>query len=62
MGLERAGASPYERPIEASAGLSSEEIKWTPDGRFVVGGALILLHLARSEADSLYVPLESQAQ
>lgn len=38
MGLERAVASPYDRPMEPSAGLSSEEVKWTPDGRFVVGG------------------------
>ncbi|ORY56807.1 WD40 repeat-like protein [Leucosporidium creatinivorum] len=40
MGLERAVASPYERPMEPSAGLSSEEVKWTPDGRFVVGGSI----------------------
>ena len=29
---------PYERPIEAHAGLSSEEVKWSPDGRYVIGG------------------------
>jgi COMPASS component SWD2 len=37
-GLERAVVAPYERPMEPAAGLSSEEVKWTPDGRYVVSG------------------------
>jgi COMPASS component SWD2 len=40
MGLERAVAPPHERPVEPAAGISGEELKWTPDGRFVVGGAI----------------------
>lgn len=48
MGLERAVASPYDRPMEPSAGLSSEEVKWTPDGRFVVGGRSISLSMCLS--------------
>ncbi|GAA5989856.1 hypothetical protein JCM5350_006589 [Sporobolomyces pararoseus] len=39
-GLERAMIPPYERPIEAHAGLSSEEVKWSPDGRYVIGGSI----------------------
>ena len=37
-GLEREIARPYERPMEAAAGLSSEEVSWSPDGRYVVSG------------------------
>lgn len=40
MGLERASAPPYERPMEPGPGTSSEEVKWTPDGRFVISGKL----------------------
>ncbi|GAA6006731.1 hypothetical protein JCM11491_003162 [Sporobolomyces phaffii] len=40
MGLERAVVAPYERPIEPAAGLSSEEVKWSPDGRYVIGGSI----------------------
>jgi hypothetical protein len=42
MGLERAIIPPHERPIEPAAGLSSEEVKWSPDGRYVIGGELFL--------------------
>lgn len=37
-GLEREIARPYERPMEPAAGLSSEEVSWSPDGRYVVSG------------------------
>ncbi|GAA5883695.1 hypothetical protein JCM16303_004771 [Sporobolomyces ruberrimus] len=40
MGLERAVVAPYERPIEPAAGISSEEVKWSPDGRYVIGGSI----------------------
>lgn len=40
MGLERAVAPPHARPVEPVAGISGEEVKWTPDGRYVVGGAI----------------------
>ncbi|GAA5943620.1 WD-repeat containing protein SWD2 [Sporobolomyces koalae] len=40
VGLERAVVAPYERPIEPAAGLSSEEVKWSPDGRYVIGGSI----------------------
>lgn len=41
MGLERAVVAPYERPIEPATGISSEEVKWSPDGRYVIGGEFI---------------------
>ncbi|KAL8279850.1 hypothetical protein RQP46_007700 [Phenoliferia psychrophenolica] len=40
MGLERSVRPPYERQIEATTGISSEEVAWTPDGRFVVSGSI----------------------
>lgn len=42
-GLERATVPPYERPVEPAAGLSGEEVSWSPDGRFVVSGSSFLL-------------------
>jgi len=38
IGLERAIVPPHERPTEPVAGLSSEEVKWSPDGRYVIAG------------------------
>lgn len=38
-GLERSPFPPYDRPMEPSAGSSSEEVSWTPDGRFVISGS-----------------------
>ncbi|BGP20720.1 hypothetical protein JCM10213_001036 [Rhodosporidiobolus nylandii] len=40
IGLERAIAPPHERPMDPRAGLSSEEVKWSPDGRFVISGSI----------------------
>lgn len=40
MGLERAVAPPHERPTEPVAGMSGEEVKWTPDGRYVLSGSI----------------------
>ncbi|GAA5874754.1 hypothetical protein JCM1840_000424 [Sporobolomyces johnsonii] len=40
IGLERAIVPPYDRPVEPAAGLSSEEAKWSPDGRYVVSGSI----------------------
>ncbi|GAA6060873.1 hypothetical protein JCM10212_006253 [Sporobolomyces blumeae] len=40
IGLERAVVAPYERPTTAVAGLSSEEVKWSPDGRYVIAGSI----------------------
>ncbi|GAA6033555.1 hypothetical protein JCM8097_001453 [Rhodosporidiobolus ruineniae] len=39
-GLERSIQPPYDRPMEPSAGLSGEEVKWSPDGRFVITGSI----------------------
>ncbi|GAA6033557.1 hypothetical protein JCM8097_001454 [Rhodosporidiobolus ruineniae] len=39
-GLERSSRWPHDRDVEPSAGLSGEEVKWTPDGRFVVSGSI----------------------
>ncbi|KDE07220.1 hypothetical protein MVLG_02443 [Microbotryum lychnidis-dioicae p1A1 Lamole] len=40
-GLERASVAPFERPLgDPVAGLSSEEVSWTPDGRFVLAGSI----------------------
>ncbi|BGO96079.1 hypothetical protein NBRC10512_007189 [Rhodotorula toruloides] len=39
-GLERAITAPYDRPMEPAAGISSEEVRWTPDGRYVVSGSV----------------------
>lgn len=41
-GLERETARPYERPMEPAAGLSSEEVSWSPDGRYIVSGSFPL--------------------
>ncbi|GAA5884269.1 hypothetical protein JCM6882_002203 [Rhodosporidiobolus microsporus] len=40
IGLERAVTAPHERPMEPRSGLSSEEVKWSPDGRFVISGSI----------------------
>ncbi|GAA5983746.1 hypothetical protein JCM11641_001742 [Rhodosporidiobolus odoratus] len=40
MGLERPIAPPHDRPMEPKAGLSAEEVKWSPDGRFVISGSI----------------------
>ncbi|GAA5838039.1 hypothetical protein JCM5353_003377 [Sporobolomyces roseus] len=40
IGLERAIVPPHERPTEPVAGLSSEEVKWSPDGRYVIAGSI----------------------
>jgi len=41
IGLERSPSAPYELPLgPAQAGISGEELAWTPDGRFVVGGSV----------------------
>ncbi|GAA5954082.1 hypothetical protein JCM8115_003306 [Rhodotorula mucilaginosa] len=59
-GLERETARPYERPMEPAAGLSSEEVSWSPDGRYVVSGSidgrLLIWDFAppESERQSLY--------
>ncbi|GAA5837696.1 hypothetical protein JCM11251_002298 [Rhodosporidiobolus azoricus] len=39
-GLERSFNAPYERPMEPSSGISSEEVTWSPDGRFVISGSI----------------------
>ncbi|GAA6057334.1 hypothetical protein JCM3770_001097 [Rhodotorula araucariae] len=40
IGLERAATAPYDRPMEPAAGISSEEVCWSPDGRYIVAGAI----------------------
>ncbi|KPV72992.1 uncharacterized protein RHOBADRAFT_55238 [Rhodotorula graminis WP1] len=39
-GLERAVTKPHDRPMEPAAGLSSEEVSWSPDARYIVAGAI----------------------
>ncbi|KAK4051559.1 hypothetical protein OIV83_002699 [Microbotryomycetes sp. JL201] len=39
-GLERATESPHTLPIEPTAGISGEELSWSPDGRFIVSGSI----------------------
>ncbi|GAA5869258.1 hypothetical protein JCM8547_005179 [Rhodosporidiobolus lusitaniae] len=39
-GLERSPQPPHERPMEPTAGISSEEVSWSPDGRFVLSGSI----------------------
>ncbi|KAI5481293.1 WD repeat protein 82 [Pseudohyphozyma bogoriensis] len=39
-GLERSIAAPYDRPQNPVAGISSEELSWTPEGRFVISGSI----------------------
>ncbi|GAA5997512.1 WD-repeat containing protein SWD2 [Rhodotorula paludigena] len=40
IGLERAPTAPYDRPMEPAAGISSEELSWSPDGRYIVSGSI----------------------
>lgn len=40
MGLERSIVPPYERPMEPAVGISSEELSWTPDGRYIISGSV----------------------
>ena len=51
IGLERAIVPPHERPTEPVAGLSSEEVKWSPDGRYVIAGTPLPLLLLSTRAD-----------
>lgn len=39
IGLERARLRPFDRPMTPAAGISSEEVKWSPDARYVISGA-----------------------
>ncbi|GAA6010991.1 hypothetical protein JCM10207_005460 [Rhodosporidiobolus poonsookiae] len=54
-GLERSPVPPHDRPMEPQAGLSSEELAWSPDGRFVISGSidgrLHIWDVAPSDAD-----------
>lgn len=53
-GLERDIQPPHPRPLAPSAGLSSEELTWSPDGRFVLSGtfpSIFLLNLLLLESD-----------
>ncbi|KAM0789797.1 hypothetical protein ACM66B_006649 [Microbotryomycetes sp. NB124-2] len=39
-GLERNVESPHVRPLEPRAGISGEELSWSPDGRFIISGSI----------------------
>ncbi|BGP58512.1 hypothetical protein JCM8202_001176 [Rhodotorula sphaerocarpa] len=40
IGLERARLRPFDRPMTPAAGISSEEVKWSSDARYVISGSI----------------------
>lgn len=53
MGLERSIVPPYERPMEPAVGISSEELSWTPDGRYIISGTPINMPSTHLSTNSL---------
>ncbi|KAK4056379.1 hypothetical protein OIO90_002522 [Microbotryomycetes sp. JL221] len=66
-GLERAITSPHVSPIVPVAGISGEEVTWSPDGRFIISGSIdgkiniwdFKLPETRSESGSPFGPTYS---